>query len=102
MADLLTDDGRPWAVDDQRLEEIALLTDVMVEASARSGPLIRSRLMRCSYPPQLSPGPSHPIGAPYRNPDVKMHLRAEPHAIRAHEQAPAVAPPKSGRWGLST
>ena len=39
MADLLTDDGRPWVVDDHRSEEIALLTDVMVEASVRSGPL---------------------------------------------------------------
>jgi hypothetical protein len=39
MADVLTDDGRAWVVDDQRLEEIALLTDVMIGATARSGPL---------------------------------------------------------------
>jgi hypothetical protein len=39
MADLLTDDGRPWVVDEQRHQEIALLTVVMLAASARSGPL---------------------------------------------------------------
>jgi len=39
MADLLSDDGLLWAVDGQRLEEITLLTEVMIEATARSGPL---------------------------------------------------------------
>ena len=39
MADLLTDDGRPWAADEQRPQEIALLTVVMVAAATRSGPL---------------------------------------------------------------
>ena len=44
MADLLTDDGRPWAVDSQRLDEIALVTDVMIEATTRSGPLTQAEI----------------------------------------------------------
>ena len=70
MADLLTDDGRPWAVDDQRLEEIALLTDVMVEASARSGPLtqveIDALLTSTSVVTRSLPSDRRPIPQPRR------------------------------------
>ena len=44
MLDLLTDDGQPWALDDQRLEEITLLTEVMIGATACSGPLTQVKI----------------------------------------------------------
>jgi hypothetical protein len=70
MADVLSDDGRPWAVDDQRPDEIALLTDVMIEATARSGPLaqveIDALLARAPRAARLAPGERHPIPHPRR------------------------------------
>ncbi len=39
MANRLPDDGRPWTVDAQRLDEITLLSGVMIEATSRPGPL---------------------------------------------------------------
>jgi hypothetical protein len=64
MADLLTDDGRGWVVDDQRLLEITLLTDVMIEATARSGPLtqleIDALLSRAPLVPPEWPYVPHP------------------------------------------
>ena len=71
MADVLSDDGRPWAVDDQRPDEIALLTDVMIEATARSGPLaqveIDALLARApTRAARLAPGERHPIPHPRR------------------------------------
>jgi hypothetical protein len=64
MAEPLTDDGRGWVVDDQRLLEITLLTDVMIEAAARPGPLsqveIDALLSRAPLlPPQRAAVP-HP------------------------------------------
>ena len=44
MANLFTDDGRPWAVDAQRRDEIRLLTDVMIEATSRSGPFTKAEI----------------------------------------------------------
>ena len=44
MADLLTDDGRSWVVDDTQLEEIALLTQMMIEATGHSGPMTQSEI----------------------------------------------------------
>jgi hypothetical protein len=70
MADLLTDDGRPWAVDGQRLDEIALLTDVMIEATTRSGPLTQAEidglLAHAARGAGLAPGERHPIPHPRR------------------------------------
>jgi hypothetical protein len=42
MAELVTDPERSWAVDGHRLEEIALLTRLMVEATSRSGSLAQA------------------------------------------------------------
>ena len=70
MADLLTDDGRPWAVDGQRPDEIALLTDVMIEATTRSGPLTQAEIDGLlAHAPRvagLAPGERHPIPYPRR------------------------------------
>jgi hypothetical protein len=70
MADLLSDDGRPWAVDDQRPEEIALLTDVMIEATTRSGPLtqveVDALLSRTSRVGRLVPPERHLVPHPRR------------------------------------
>jgi hypothetical protein len=44
MADLLTDDGYAWVVDDARLEEIALLTRMMIEATGHTGPLTQAQI----------------------------------------------------------
>jgi hypothetical protein len=70
MADLLTDHGRPWAVDDQRLEEITLLTDVMIEATTRSGPLTQADIdaLLVGTPGVSTPGPPDrdPVPRPRR------------------------------------
>ena len=44
MADLLIDDGRSWVVDDTQLEEIALLTQMMIEATGHSGPMTQTEI----------------------------------------------------------
>jgi hypothetical protein len=70
MADLLTDDGRPWVVDGQRLEEITLLTQVMIEATARSGPLtqveVDALLARTATVARLVPPEWHLVPHPRR------------------------------------
>ena len=70
MADLLTDDGLLWAVDGQRLEEITLLTEVMIEATARSGPLtqveVDALLARTSRVARLVPPERHLVPHPRR------------------------------------
>lgn len=71
MAELLTDNGRPWAVDDQRLEEITLLTDVMIEATTHPGPLTRVEIDALLAP---TPGVAKPV-QPDRHP--VPHLRRE-------------------------
>jgi hypothetical protein len=70
MADLLTDQRRPWAVDDQRFEEITLLTDVMIEATSHSGPLTQVEidvlLARAPGVARPVPPDRHPVPHPRR------------------------------------
>ena len=76
MADLLTDDGRPWAVDDQRLEEITLLTDVMIEATACSGPLTRVEIDALLAPASGVAKPVPPDRYPVPHPRREEPMRA--------------------------